>query len=295
MSAAVPKPWRSGHCHDAPDLTGMHEAMPEPEYHGHRGSLSFSGAKVLLKAPALFRWQQDHPVHKKAFDFGSAAHALALGSGLDQIYVAPYDDWIKRKGPEGGVQYSTDEKRIAQEDGLSPILPKDWEIVCAMVDALAGHELAMRLLSDGRPEVSAFAVDPETGVLRRGRFDWLGERILSDYKTTDNADPLALPRTVAKFRYHMQAAWYLDLARDCGHPAEAFAFIFQEKEPPYLVSVIDIDEEALERGRQLNRRALQRFRDCSDSGIWPGYQRPGEFTTVSLPRWAFADDQEDIA
>jgi len=262
---------------------GFHDDIPEADYHSDQGSLSVSGAKTLLKAPALFQWERTHSVHKAAFDFGSAAHALVLGRGMENIYVAPFDDW-KTKAAQT-------EQRIARADGLSPILPKDWAVVCDMADMLSSHTLAMKLLSDGRPEVSAFAEDEETGVMRRGRFDWLGPTILSDYKTTVCANPDVWRNDAARHGCHMQDAWYLDLARDLGHPAQAFAFIVQEKTPPYLVSVVELDEAAVQLGRERNRLALERFRDCTESGVWPGYISDAEFARVSLPKWAFFENE----
>jgi len=264
---------------------GFYPDIPEAEYHADRDSLSVSGAKTLLKAPALFRWQQDHPVHRDVFDFGSAAHELVLGVGPGIAIIPPTS---RAKADQEAHKAA---KEAARAEGKIPLTAEDAATVQAMADKLSEHETAMQLLSDGKPEVSAYCPDEATGVLRRGRFDWLGASILTDYKTAASVEPWAFAGSVAKFGYHMQAAWYLDLARDLGHPAEAFAFICQEKTAPYLVEVYDLDAPALDRGRDLNRRALERFRDCRESGIWPGYTgRP--FTTLSLPRWAHYDSQE---
>jgi hypothetical protein len=278
-------------------LHGLIEDMPEGEYHAHRGSLSHSGAKTILKAPALFQWEREHPVHKDVFDFGSAAHALVLGQPIEElVYVAPFDDWTRRKGPEGGTQYTTDEKRIAQADGLAPILPKDWLVVCDMAEALAKHRLASQLLSEGKAEVSAFCPDERTGVLRRARFDHLGPAIVTDYKTADCADPWVwVRRNAYPHGYFQQQPWYLDLLRDLGYGVQAFAFIVQEKNPPYLVEVIELDAEAEALGRARNRRALEIYRDCTEAGVWPGYSPDDTYTTVSLPGYAFRDDEQDIA
>lgn len=251
-------------------------------YYPLPGSLSVSSAKTLLKAPALYKWQREHPTHSDAFDFGSAAHALVLGVGLDSIYVAPFDSWQTKAAQA--------ERKIARESGLSPILPADWRRVCDMADQLSSHETAMRLLSGGHAEVYALAVDPETGVMRRAWIDYVTPAVASDYKSAASVEPGAFATAVAKYGYHMQAAWTLDLLADLGEPADAFAFIAQEKEPPYLVEVYELDEAAVDRGRDLNRRALERFRDCTETGIWPGYTaRP--HTTLSLPRWAFYDQE----
>jgi hypothetical protein len=263
---------------------GFYDDIPEADYHADRTSLSVSGAKVLLKAPALFKWQQDHPVHKDVFDFGSAAHALVLGVGAPIAALAA-DSWRTKEAKEF--------RASCYDTGAIPLLQSDFERVEAMADALTSHRLASRLLSDGKPEVSAYALDEATGVMRRGRFDWLGSSILTDYKSAASSEPAAFVKAAANFGYHMQAAWYTDLAADLGHPAEAFAFIAQEKEAPYLVTVIELPPELVDVGRARNRRALERFRDCTESGLWPGYVPDDTFAQPAAPRWALY--QEDIA
>lgn len=256
---------------------GFYDDIPEADYHADRESLSVSGAKTLLKAPALFRHQQDNPVHRDVFDIGSAAHALVLGVGAE-IVVVDADSWRTKAAKEL--------QEAARAEGKTPLLKGDHLRVLAMADALSTHRLAMRLLSDGRPEVSAYALDEPTGVTRRGRFDWLGTSILTDYKTAASAEPDSFVKAAVNFGYHMQAAWYADLARDLGHPADAFAFVVQEKEAPYLVTVIELPEELVTIGRTRNRRALERFRDCTESGYWPGYVPDDEFAQPAAPRWA---------
>jgi hypothetical protein len=263
---------------------GFYDDIPESTYHADRDSLSVSGAKVLLKAPALFKWQQDHPTHSDAFDIGSAAHRLVLGVG-PEIAVVPETDWRSKA--------ARTTRDVIRADGGIPLLQPDWLKVKAMADKLSEHTLAMRLLSDGKPEVSAYAVDEATGVMRRGRFDWLGTNVITDYKTAATVDPKALAGkygTVKKYGYDQQAAWYLDLCRDLGHDAQAFAFIFQMKEPPYLVTVAYIDEADLWDARQANRTALERFRDCTASGIWPGYIRDDACAVLSLDQQTYQEE-----
>ena len=264
------------------DITpGFYSDIPEADYHADRESLSVSGAKTLLKAPALFRWEQDHPTHRDVFDIGSAAHALVLGVGAE-LAVIDAPDWRGKGAREA--------RDAARANGRTPLLAADHARVQAMADALSSHHLAMQLLSDGKPEVSAYAVDEPTGVMRRCRFDFLGSNLAVDYKTSATANPAELGSIVARYGYHQQHAWYADVAFDLGKRLDAFAFVFQMKEPPYLVSVIELDEQAVQRGRDLNRRALEMYRDCRESGIWPGFQAPDTYARVSLPRWAFYDD-----
>jgi hypothetical protein len=261
---------------------GFYPDVPEAEYHADRLSLSVSGAKLLLKAPAIFRHRLEHPEHKDVFDFGSAAHALVLGVGAELV-VHQYDV-DKVKSPKSTNAWKAQQAEV-REAGAVLLLPDEHAAVTAMADALSSHTLAMRLLSEGQPEVSAYAPDEATGVMRRGRFDWLGAAVLTDYKTCVSANPRDWSGrygVISKLRYDAQAAWYLDLARDLGHPAAAFAFVAQEKEPPYLVSVVYVDDADLWQARDDNAAALALFRDCTAAGRWPGYLPDDAAALVSL-------------
>ena len=273
-------------------VPGFHEGIPEADYHADRTSLSHSGVKTILQAPAIFRHQQDHPVTKRVFDLGSAAHRLVLGAGEPIVVVERTD--TKTGEVTEAEDYKTPSARahaeqIRAEHGI-PLLRKEYDAVQAMADVLSSHSAAMELLSVGTPEVSAYAPDEATGVLRRCRYDWLGPSILTDYKTAESADPFAFGRKAADYGYHIQAAWYLDVAADLGHPAEAFAFVVQAKTPPYLVTVIELVPAAIQRGRDLAARGLQMYRDCTEAGLWPGYVPDDtKSVVVNLPEWAYTD------
>lgn len=248
--------------------------MPEADYHGHQESISHSGLKVLMNhSPAEYQWQRTHPVHRDVFDVGSAAHKLVLGVG-DPIRVIYANDWRTKDARE--------ERDHARANGEIPLLEKDYKVVRDMADVLADHKLAMRLLSGGKPEVSAFATDAETGVLRRCRFDYLGPAIGVDYKTTVDERPRSLAGrygAVKKFGYDTQAAFYTDVAADLGHPLAEFAFIFQRKTAPYPVTVVTLSPDSIDRARSQIAEGLRMFRDCTESGHWPGNQ-PGDIYHV---------------
>lgn len=266
------------------DITpGFYPDVPEADYHNDRTSLSHSGAKEILRSPEHYRWRLDHPEHKDVFDFGSAAHALVLDRGIESIYVAPFDNWQ--------TKLAQTERKLAREDGLSPILPKDWAVVCDMAEKLAGHSLAMDLLSEGQPEVSAYAIHTPTGVLRRCRFDYLTDEFGVDYKSTVTSEPHAFVRNAATLKYHVQHPWYLDLARDLGHQLRGFLFIAQEKEAPYTVTVIELPAALVEAGRVLTEIALERYAAAIKSDRWPGYRPDDVVATGPAPGWALYTDQ----
>ena len=267
---------------------GLHDNIDEQVYHSDRGSLSVSGAKVLLKSPAKFRWQRDHPVFKDVFDFGSAAHKLVLGVG-PTLVVHEYDA-EKVKSPKATTAWKAQQAEV-REAGDVLLLPDEMATVTAMADKLSENATAMRLLSDGRAEVSAYALDEESGVTMRCRFDWLAQGHATDYKTAVTSDPSEFGTVAARYGYHQQAAYYLDVAAVLGLDLAAFAFIVQMKEPPYLVSVCELDADSIDLGRRLNRRALGIFAECVASGHWRDWANAKPYSTVRLPAWAFREEE----
>lgn len=261
-----------------PHAPGVYDDVPEDEYHADP-SLSSTGARLLVDCPAKYRHTADHGErHSAAFDLGKAAHALVLGVGAP-VRVVDADDWRTKAARE--------ERDAARADFETPMLRKDWERVCAMAEALLRHPTARAWVEHGRPEVSLFWSDPRHDVPCRARIDYLRDTsrvVLVDIKTTTNASPAAFTRSVASYGYHVQAAWYQTGARhllDLDEPPP-FVFLVQEKEPPYLVGVYELDDDALTAGRHLASRAVAIWRECTDRGEWPAY--PAQVLT--LPRWA---------
>jgi hypothetical protein len=273
---------------------GLYDGMSDDVYHGDpvpAGSLSSSGARRILppKTPAHFAYERANGrAPKPVFDLGHAAHRLVLGVGMD-FEVVEADDWRTKAARE--------QRDSAYTAGKVPLLAADHQRVQAMAAALKRHRLAAALLdpATGVAEQSAFWADPETGVWRRARFDFLrnratGPTLIVDYKTAESADPEQFRRSAAKFGYHMQDPWYVDAATGLGLADDPeFLFVVQEKNPPYLVSVVRLDQEARAAGRERNRSAIDVFARCTQSGQWPGYG--DEINTVSLPPYALRTEE----
>jgi hypothetical protein len=269
--------------------------LDEATYHADKESLSVSGAKKLLPphCPARFKWERDNgQPNKPSFDFGRAAHSLVLGTGAEVVQVEA-DDWRSKAAREA--------RDAAYAEGKTPVLASEWAQIVAMADAITEHPIASALLNPerGKPEQSAYWLDPAHDVLRRCRFDWLpeadgGHLVIPDYKTARSADPGTFARAAATFGYHMQAAWYADMAQALGLAEDvSLVFIVQEKVAPYLVTVVELDFLSVDAGRKRNDEALQVYRQCTDTGVWPGYAEGVE--VISLPTWAFYDDEMDVA
>lgn len=266
-------------------FAGIVDGMPDAEYHAHP-ALSSTGARQLMppNCPAKFRWWLDHPrPQTEAMKRGTAAHRIILGAG-QQIDVHDVRDWKTKAAREL--------RDASEAEGHIALSVDEYAEFVAMRSALHGHPTIGHLFDPGRgkAEQSLFWTDPQTGVPCRARIDWMpnvakGRRlVVVDYKTTKSAEPGEFARSAATFGYAQQADFYMRGLKALGIERDpAFIFVAQETEAPYLVSVVQIAADDLNLAHQLNGRALWTFKQCSESGVWPGY--PEQVVTIDLPTY----------
>ncbi len=252
--------------------------MPADEYHAN-AALSSSGARKLLtpSCPAIFDYERQHgEQHKREFDLGHAAHTLLLGFGPEPHVIDA--DSYRTKAAQA-------ERDAAYERGDVPLLPAEFDAVQEMVAKVRAHPRAAELLSEGEAEKSLFWTDPATGVACRARPDWLRKDSIVDYKSSTSAAPGHISKVVADFGYHVQASFYLAGAVELEllPPDAPFFFIVQSKTPPHLIKIVELDEVALRIGYERMTYALEIFRDCNESGVWPGFG--DDIELISLPAY----------
>ncbi len=186
---------------------------------------------------------------------------------------------------------------------------KDYKNMLGMLQAVNRHPWAGGLLAGAEVEQSFYVetieriIDHDTGevierpVLRKCRTDAISANgsTVVDLKTTDDVSLRGFGRTIAQRRYHVQAAWYLDILRLLyGNDApKGFAFIAAQKTRPFDVAVHWLDEDTIEIGRQLYRRDLARLLTCEARNEWPGADG-GDLLRAELPYWAARELPEEV-
>ena len=256
--------------------------LSNSDYHSHP-AISKSGLDLIARSPAHYRYRAPREP-SRAMEIGTAIHAAILEPSrfsteymllrdVDDRRSAVYKDAVKQYGSE----------RV--------LTGPEADRVAGMQEAVLGNRHAQALLADpsGQRELSIITTDPETGALVKCRFDLLvGTRAL-DLKSTADASAAAFCKSVANYRYHVQAAFYSDVFHwETGDHLQAFGFLAVESELPHANAIYVLDDESLEHGRTLYRAALNRYADCIDKGEWPAL--PSEPQILSLPAWAMRDN-----
>lgn len=267
---------------------GVYQNIPDTEYHAAKDILSSSGARRLITStPRKFYEEMttERP-YNPAFEIGHAAHTLMLTVG-DPFEVVDADSWRTKDAKAA--------RDAALQAGKTPLLAKEYAQVRAMADAILEHPVAGELFTrnDTVMEQSLYWTDEQTGVACRARpdlavNDW---SLIVDYKTTVSADPKEFAKSIAKYGYHQQQAWYCEAVETLTGVRPEFVFVCQEKTPPYEVSLIQLDADAVRIGGRLNEDARSIYAACMDSGVWPSY--PTSMQVVGLPAWALRQAEQE--
>ena len=268
------------------------------DYHTMR-ALSASGAWLLAEeCPAKFLWRSPWnplyvPEPNSDFDIGVAAHLAVLEPErqANSIVLIEAGDYRTTKAREA--------RDAARAAGLVPLLPYQVDIVRAIAGSIRAHPIASEAFRGGEAELTLLWPDPDTGIPCKARPDYLPAhgRWLVDLKTAASANPRSWRDQAYRLGYHARAAWYLDgAAAVLGQAPEEYWFVIVEKEPPYLVSVVSFDHDALAWGRIANRKACERFAIAVAANDWPGYREPGQnhdrAFRIGLPPWAMYQLQD---
>lgn len=270
-----------------PPEPGVYPNVPAPLYHSWR-AVSASLLKVMAaKTPAHARaYMTNEQESSEPLAFGSAYHAYVLEP---ERFASEYKIVPKmiRRGKEWDALVSTvgDADRILWDEDVAEL--------AAMHMALREQTRTRKLIAvPGACEVCVVWDDDATGLRCKCRVDKLlpsPHDIMLDLKSARSADPAAFCRAAAEYGYDIQAAFYADGVRAATGRECRYMLIPQEKEPPYLSSLIDAhDERAQPTGAACGavkyREALDRLAGCLESGRFPGYG--DEVFALAMPHWA---------
>lgn len=252
------------------------------------------------KTPAhvLYDLQRGGKKRTPSLDLGWLLHLAVLEPERfeSEIVVPPKIDKRYKEGKAAWAKFE------AEHGGKQFVGIDAFGKVKAMARNVLEHETAGEFFrGHGYNEVSILWEDNEHGVLCKARIDRvapIGEwPIVGDLKSAKDASRRAVERSIHMYGYDVQAAHYLAgleaiVPIPAGNPFRRFVLFVVESEAPHCVACYELDDAALAEGAEKRSRYIRKWRECVESGNWPGY--PAGIEYASLPPWAFKK-WEDIS
>lgn len=222
---------------------------------------------------------------------GDVAHCAVLEP--DQLGKR-YAVWCRSDGVEDfrGKEYDAF-RANAELHGKRVIKQSELDAAMAMAAAVRRSRLAQRYLSRGLPEQTIVWRDEPTGLLCKGRVDWLSHAVADvgvELKTTGSITPRDFEPRFARAQYDVQMAFYADGFRAVTGRSLGCKCVVVESAPPFDVGVYDLTE-AIDTGRMYYREMLTRLVECLRTNEWPG--QLADERSLRLPFWRTNPDGED--
>ena len=145
-----------------------------------------------------------------------------------------------------------------------PLSSSDGEIIQRVLDNCQANQAVRAVLElPGKVEHEVYWTDQETDVSCRAKVDKLCDQIIIDIKTTDDARKNPFAKTIASWRYDIQASHYLD-----GTGLTAFIFLAVEKTSPFRCRLYEISSHDSANAQEARLTLLQQYRDRKVTNDW---------------------------
>lgn len=229
-----------------------------------------------------------------AFEIGDAVHVAVLEPHLylERFIKGPVD----RRGSKW-----KDAIQQADIEGKTLLVEKDFNKALDIANKALRNKDLQDLLNhpDTEKEITCFR--EFTGIMgyyAKARADILNKTlgIITDLKTTANVSEREFAASIAKFGYHVQSAFYLDIFNEeyyIDRPQhcqkfDKFLIIPIEKDDPFTTNTITMSGRAISAGRDTYLFAMRKL--MSANGKRPGPQP----YIADLPQWAYSDIEQKL-
>ena len=240
-------------------------------------ALNQSAAKKLLVSPAHYQAYMNAPQEEtKALRFGTFVHSAILEPHtLNDLYATAPD--VDRRTKDGKEQWAA----FATANAGKTILDAEESAIGHLVASHARLALKHHGVKFDATEVM-YHVD-YNGIPLKAAIDGVAGDYLWDIKTTGagEATPAGMLKSIRAYRYNLQAYWYrLVYELATGKRPLGFRFLFVEKEPPFATAVCEIGPELMSYAISDFEKAVNLYRDCTASGVWPAY--PDDIQVIDI-------------
>lgn len=187
--------------------------------------------------------------------------------------------------------YKSKIRAFAEENQGKSFLTRDQYDNCLHAIEAIRERPAMRELIDG--SAKEVTVEGEIlGVPFKGRMDLLNPSVITDVKNTANVDKRAFGRVFTNLHYAFKLSIYRDLMRQNRGDNDVM-IITQETQGDFDNALVPVPSIILDNAFEQVQRVVKQYKQCLESGVWPGVDQGKDEYELYIPQWAM-EDSEDL-
>jgi PDDEXK-like domain of unknown function (DUF3799) len=273
-------------------------------------------SRLSLIGKSLKHYKRSPKRVTKALALGTAAHAAVLEP---ERFTREFVPWTKRTKPDEDGKTKASPRTgkewqafVASNPGKTIIPLSDYEKALAIRDEIHAEPRSREAIQDVETEVTLVWVDPGTGILCKGRIDWLkrhdGERVslkrtyprswvpsFGDVKTARDISPGKFFHEAAKLHYHTRMAWYADALRTLfGMDEDPETLILAVESGDIHDSVVyEMDEDDLQCGREEYQEWMTKLSIAIAHDSFPGMANETRLKYF-IPKFARNDPDDEV-
>jgi exodeoxyribonuclease VIII len=215
--------------------------------------------------------------------FGTLAHGVILEGQkyLDMFCVTPIFKGMTKDGKETTSMAAASVKQMHKEwvEALPPgaiiMTQEEHDKILFMIDSMLSHKFIQEVFKDGIAEYKKQWRDPMTGLKCVSSDDFVSFKngLWADIKTTPSSDWYDFRKSVEKYNYPLQAAFYDQGIRAVhGNELPDKVWVTIESQPPWETAVHYISPYYMDAGNLMVKRALLDLNRCLKNDQWPQKQ-----------------------
>lgn len=259
----------------SPKTPGIHVDIPAADYHAWPAFGSSDLKAMRQGPPSLVMWRRWNPPDPTdAMRLGTAVHmAIIEPARFDATYVEKPED----------MSFATKDGKAWKErhEGREILTFKQAETVRGVVEAFNLKREAARSIVNADREVSLLWSDPATGLLLKGRPDWINDGYLYDLKLSRYASERSIPFRAWAEGWMHQAAQYRTGLNLLGQKIKGCRLVVVHPQAPHPTYLIELKENDLDLLALENAETVRHLAECQATGIWVGTS--DEWTAIDLP------------
>jgi hypothetical protein len=274
---------------------------PADSYFSDKTRMNSTSLKNILRSPRYFlsQWKEiSDDKEADHFRIGRAAHLMLLEPDIfrrlhvvEPEFIGVTKDGKPTKNPNALDVKKQKEEWLAKQSPDAIILKQEeLDQLVGMIESVLDHPVANAMLKNGVAEATIKWTDRDTGIMCKGRPDFItfepnGDYHLIDFKTSRNIQRGSFTKDIISMQYHLSMAFYADgLMEVYGRLPSSISLFPVEKTSPHEAAVFIFEDEWYEIGKQMYKAGLNLYKKCIDEGKWPRFQHNAQ--TIAMPQWA---------